>query len=143
MLPLVLIPLTFGNSVVRYRLMDVDMVVRRTAVYVLTTLTISVMIGAVVYVAGLYAFGGEVISPGVVSVRVLVAVAAMAVIVMTAAPLKNFLQEKTDRFFYGERYDLRAGLLDFGRTLSATSAAVKKAVEARDSRTGKSSGIAS
>ncbi|HEV2862082.1 MAG TPA: ATP-binding protein [Pyrinomonadaceae bacterium] len=121
LLPLALIPLTFGNSVVRYRLMDVDMVVRRTAVYVLTTLTISVMIGTVVYVAGLYAFGGEVISPGVVSIRVLVAVAAMAVIVMTAAPLKNFLQEKTDRFFYGERYDLRAGLLDFGRTLSGTT----------------------
>src|SRR5688572_8829035 len=38
-LPLVLIPLTFGNSVVRYRLMDVDIVVRRTAVYALTTLT--------------------------------------------------------------------------------------------------------
>jgi PAS domain S-box-containing protein len=120
-LPLALIPLTFGNSVVRYRLMDVDMVVRRTAVYVLTTLAISLMIGTVVYVAGLYAFGGEVITPGVVSMRVIIAVAAMAVIVMTAAPLKNFLQERTDRFFYGERYDLRAGLLDFGRTLSATT----------------------
>ena len=119
--PLVLIPLTFGNSVVRYRLMDVDMVVRRTAVYVLTTLAISLMLGSVVYVAGLYAFGGEVISPGVVSMRVIIAVAAMAVIVMTAAPLKNFLQERTDRFFYGERYDMRAGLLDFGRTLSATT----------------------
>src|ERR687886_1573718 len=45
----------------------------------------------------------------------------MSVIVMTAAPLKNYLQERTDRFFYGERYDLRAGLLDFGRTLSATT----------------------
>jgi two-component system NtrC family sensor kinase len=121
-LPLVLIPLTFGNSVVRYRLMDVDMVVRRTAVYALTTLTIALMIGSVVYVAGLYAFGGEVITPGVVTMRVIVSVAAMAVIVMTAAPLKNYLQERTDRFFYGERYDLRAGLLDFGRTLSATSA---------------------
>ena len=120
-LPLVLIPLTFGNSVVRYRLMDVDMVVRRTAVYALTTLTIALMIGSVVYVAGLYAFGGEVITPGVVTMRVIVAVAAMSVIVMTAAPLKNFLQERTDRFFYGERYDLRAGLLDFGRTLSATT----------------------
>ncbi|PYS78678.1 MAG: histidine kinase [Acidobacteria bacterium] len=120
-LPLALIPLTFGNSVVRYRLMDVDMVVRRTAVYVLTTLAIALMIGSVVYVAGLYAFGGEVITPGVVSMRVIIAVAAMAVIVMTAAPLKNFLQERTDRFFYGERYDLRAGLLDFGRTLSATT----------------------
>jgi PAS domain S-box-containing protein len=120
-LPLALIPLTFGNSVVRYRLMDVDMVVRRTAVYVLTTLAVSLMIGAVVYIAGLYAFGGEVITPGVVSMRVIIAVAAMAVIVMTAAPLKNFLQERIDRFFYGESYDLRAGLLDFGRTLSATT----------------------
>jgi two-component system, NtrC family, sensor kinase len=120
-LPLVLIPLTFGNSVVRYRLMDVDMVVRRTAVYAFTTLTIALMIGSVVYVAGLYAFGGEVITPGVVTMRVIVSVAAMAVIVMMAAPLKNFLQERTDRFFYGERYDLRAGLLDFGRTLSATT----------------------
>jgi hypothetical protein len=120
-LPLVLIPLTFGNSVVRYRLMDVDMVVRRTAVYALTTLTIALMIGSVVYVAGLYAFGGEVITPGIITMRVIISVAAMAVIVMTAAPLKNFLQERTDRFFYGERYDLRAGLLDFGRTLSATT----------------------
>ncbi|MDT7781264.1 MAG: hypothetical protein QOC99_3776 [Acidobacteriota bacterium] len=119
--PLALIPLTFGNSVVRYRLMDVDMVVRRTAVYVLTTLAIALMIGSVVYVAGLYAFGGEVITPGIITMRVIIAVAAMAVIVMTAAPLKNFLQERTDRFFYGERYDLRAGLLDFGRTLSATT----------------------
>ncbi|MGB8508347.1 MAG: hypothetical protein WCD76_08075, partial [Pyrinomonadaceae bacterium] len=120
-LPLVLIPLTFGNSVVRYRLMDVDMVVRRTAVYVLTTLAIALMIGSVVYVAGLYAFGADVITPGVMSLRVIVSVAAMAIIVMTAAPLKNFLQEKTDRFFYGERYDLRRGLLDFGRTISATT----------------------
>ncbi|MGH9902147.1 MAG: hypothetical protein ACRD68_10110, partial [Pyrinomonadaceae bacterium] len=121
-LPLVLIPLTFGNSVVRYRLMDVDIVVRRTAVYALTTLAIAVMIGVVVYVAGLYAFGSEMIEPGVITMRVIIAVVAMAVIVMTAAPLKNFLQERTDRFFYGERYDLRNGLLDFGRTLSATTA---------------------
>ncbi|MGI9105553.1 MAG: ATP-binding protein [Pyrinomonadaceae bacterium] len=120
-LPLILIPLTFGNSVVRYRLMDVDVVVRRAAVYALTTLTIALMIGLVVYVAGLYAFGGEVVAPGVITLRVIIAVLAMTVIVMTAAPIKNFLQERTDRLFYGERYDLRHGLLDFGRTLSATT----------------------
>ncbi|HZH33096.1 MAG TPA: ATP-binding protein [Pyrinomonadaceae bacterium] len=120
-LPLVLIPLTFGNSVVRYRLMDVDVVVRRAAVYALTTLAIALMIGVVVYIAGLYAFGGEVVAPGVITLRVIIAVLAMTVIVMTAAPIKNFLQEQTDRLFYGERYDLRNGLLDFGRTLSATT----------------------
>ena len=46
----------------------------------------------------------------------------MAAIVMVAAPVKNFVQEHVDRLFYGERYDLRNGLLDFGRTLSATTA---------------------
>ncbi|HEV3467953.1 MAG TPA: ATP-binding protein [Pyrinomonadaceae bacterium] len=120
-LPLVLIPLTFGNSVVRYRLMDVDMVVRRTAVYALTTLTIAVMIGSVVYLTVLSAFGNAVAMPGVGTTAGVIMVAAMAVITMIAAPLKNFLQERVDRFFYGESYDLRRGLLDFGRTLSATT----------------------
>lgn len=121
-LPLVLIPLTFGNSVVRYRLMDVDMVVRRTAAYALTTLAIALMIGLTVYVAGLYALGSEGISPNVISLRVIIGVFSMALIVMMAAPLKHFLQERIDRLFYGARYDLRNGLLDFGRTLSATTA---------------------
>ncbi|MCA1850187.1 MAG: PDZ domain-containing protein, partial [Acidobacteria bacterium] len=126
-LPLILIPLTFGNSVVRYRLMDVDMVVRRTAVYALTTLTIALMIGGVIfgiviYGAGLYPLTGDVLTTGISTLRIIVVVVAMAAIVMSAAPLKNFLQERTDRFFYGESYDLRNGLLDFGRTLSATTA---------------------
>ncbi|HLL77254.1 MAG TPA: ATP-binding protein [Pyrinomonadaceae bacterium] len=121
-LPLVLIPLTFGNSVVRYRLMDVDIVVRRAAVYALTTVLIALMIGTVVYVAGVAAFGGEGGSDKAITLRVLVSVLAMSVIVMMAAPIKNFLQERIDRIFYGESYDLRRGLLDFGRTLSAATA---------------------
>ena len=52
----------------------------------------------------------------------MIAIVAMAGIVLLSEPLKNFLQERADRFFYGERYDLRRGLLDFGRTLSATTA---------------------
>ncbi len=52
----------------------------------------------------------------------MIAVIAMAAIVMLSEPLKNFLQERADRFFYGKRYDLRNGLLDFGRTLSASTA---------------------
>jgi PAS domain S-box-containing protein len=55
------------------------------------------------------------------TLQVLLAVLSMTVIVMTAAPIKHFLQERVDRLFYGERYDLRHSLLDFGRTLSATT----------------------
>src|SRR5205085_12304568 len=54
--------------------------------------------------------------------RVVDAGSATTAIVMIAAPIKKFLQERTDRLFYGERYDMRNSLLDFGRTLSATTA---------------------
>lgn len=121
-LPLILIPLAFGNSVVRYRLMDVELVVRRVFVYVLTTLAITLMVGTVVYFAGLYALGGDDSNSGELTLRVVVAIVAMAAIVMIAAPVKSFLQEQIDRLFYGERYDMRHSLLDFGRTLSATTA---------------------
>ena len=122
-LPLVLIPLSFGYSVVRYRLMDVELVVRRVFVYALTTLAIALMIGSTVYFAGLYAFGGDdSFSSGEITLRVVVTIVAMAAIVMIAGPVKTFLQEQVDRLFYGERYDMRNGLLDFGRTLSATTA---------------------
>jgi PAS domain S-box-containing protein len=122
-LPLILIPLAFGYSVLRYRLMDVELVVRRVFVYALTTLAIALLIGVVVYTGGLYAFGSdESFTSGEITLRVVIAVLAMAAIVMVAAPVKNFLQERVDRLFYGERYDLRNSLLDFGRTLSATTA---------------------
>jgi PAS domain S-box-containing protein len=122
-LPLILIPLSFGYSVVRYRLMDVELVVRRVFVYVLTTLSIALMVGGVVYLGGLYALGGDQgASSGELTLRVVLAIVAMAGIVMIAAPVKNFLQEQIDRLFYGERYDMRHSLLDFGRTLSATTA---------------------
>ena len=122
-LPLAVIPFAFGYSVLRYRLMDVELVVRRVFVYALTTIAIALLIGVVVYMGGLYAFGSDQsFSSGEITLRVVAAVVAMAVIVMVAAPVKNFLQEQVDRIFYGERYDLRNSLLDFGRTLSATTA---------------------
>lgn len=122
-LPLILIPLSFGYSVVRYRLMDVELVVRRVFVYALTTLAIAVAIGTVVYLGGIYALGNdEAVGAGEITLRAAIAIAAMAIIVVIAAPVKNFLQERIDRLFYGERYDMRNGLLDFGRTLSATTA---------------------
>lgn len=120
-LPLALIPLSFGHSVVRYRLMDVDVVVRRALVYAMTTLAIAMMIGAVALGLVFLAVGND-LSTTEITLRAIIAIVAMGAIVMLSEPLKRFLQERADRFFYGERYDLRQGLLDFGKTLSATTA---------------------
>ena len=122
-LPLALIPLSFGHSVVRYRLMDVDIVVRRALVYALTTLAIAMMIGGVALGLVFLAIGKD-LSTAEITLRALIAVIAMAAIVLLSEPLKKYLQERADRYFYGERYDLRRGLLDFGRTLSATTSLV-------------------
>ena len=121
--PLAIIPFAFGYSVMRYRLMDVELVVRRVFVYALTTLAIALLLGVVVYAGGVYAFGSDQgLTSGEITLQLVLAVLAMAAVVMVAAPVKNFLQEQVDRVFYGERYDLRNSLLDFGRTLSATTA---------------------
>ncbi|MGI8670805.1 MAG: hypothetical protein ACR2J3_13310, partial [Aridibacter sp.] len=120
-LPLALIPLSFGHSVVRYRLMDVDVVVRRAFVYALTTAAIAMMVGAVALGLVFLAIGNN-LSNTEIALRGLIAVVAMGAIILLSEPLKNFLQERTDRYFYGEKYDMRRGLLDFGRTLSATTA---------------------
>ncbi len=120
-LPLALIPLSFGHSVVRYRLMDVDVVVRRTLVYAMMTVAIAMMIGAVALGLVFLAVGND-LSTTEITLRAIIAIVAMGAIMLLTEPLKKFLQERADRFFYGERYDLRQGLLDFGKTLSATTA---------------------
>ncbi len=120
LLPLALIPFSFGHSVVRYRLMDVDVVVRRAFVYALTTVAIAAMIGVVALGLVFLAMGDNLSTTEKV-LRSLIAIVAMAAIVLLSEPLKNFLQERTERYFYGEKYDLRRGLLDFGKTLSATT----------------------
>jgi two-component system, NtrC family, sensor kinase len=120
-LPLALIPLSFGHSVIRYRLMDVDVVVRRALVYAMTTVAIAMMIGAVALGLVFFAVGND-LSTTEITLRALIAIIAMGAIVMLSEPLKRYLQERADRFFYGERYDLRRSLLDFGKTLSATTA---------------------
>ncbi len=120
-LPLALIPLSFGHSVVRYRLMDVDVVMRRAVVFAMTTVAIAMMIGAVA-LGLVYLAVGNNLSTAEIMLRGLIAIIAMAGIILLSEPLKGFLQERAERFFYGERYDLRNGLLDFGRTLSSTTA---------------------
>ncbi len=114
--PLVLIPLTLGYSIVRYRLSDVDVVMRRSLAYIIATLSVAGIFGSVV--AAVYQF----ISPQLESQTgtFLIAAVTMSVLAMLFAPVKNWVQERIDRSFYGEKYDYRVTLQDFGRTLSST-----------------------
>lgn len=114
--PLVLIPLTLGYSIVRYRLSDIDIVMRRSFAYIIATLSVAAIFGSVM--AAVYEF----IAPQMDSQTgtFLIAAVTMSVLAMLFAPVKNWVQERIDRVFYGEKYDYRATLQDFGRALAST-----------------------
>lgn len=114
--PLIFIPVTLGYSIVRYRLMDVDIVMRRSAAYIIATISVAVLFGSVM--AASYEFLRPQLPP---SATLLISAVVMSVIAMLFAPVKNWVQERIDRAFYGEKYDYRMTLQDFGRTLSSTT----------------------
>src|SRR5205085_11166998 len=89
--PLILIPLSFGYSIVRYRLMDVDVIVRRSFVHAMATLAV-----AAIYMAVLLAVGDFVkfvlATADLNSWKTLpVVVAGMLGVAMLHAPFKNTL----------------------------------------------------
>ncbi|HKI26545.1 MAG TPA: ATP-binding protein [Candidatus Sulfotelmatobacter sp.] len=112
-LSLGLLPLTFGYAIFRYRLMDVDLIFKRGVVYTLAAAT----------VAGLY----FALIAGVASLvqmqrptsGALGLILAVVVTALLFDPVRKWIQDRVDQFFYRTRYDYRRTLLEFGRELSS------------------------
>ncbi len=120
--PLILIPLSFGYSIIRYRLMDVDVIMRRSFVHVMAIVAVAAIYMAMLLgVSDLVKFIWQTADLSSLKTKVVVVI-GMLVVTMLFAPIKNKLQSLADRWFYGERYTLRTGLQDFGRTLAQTTA---------------------
>ena len=112
-LSLVFLPLTFAWAIVRYRLMDTDLIFKRGVAYTLAT---GLILGGY--------FGVIAIIADVVHQRLPETMREWALVVailVTAAvfdPLKRRIQEWVDRAFDRQRYDYRKALVEFGRGLS-------------------------
>ena len=111
--PLSLVPLAYASAIVRYRLMDVEVIVKRALVYV-------VALSAVVtlYVVLLYGFE-RMFSRGDTGYNWVLAAAVTAVALLLAPALKQAVQEALDRAFYRDRYDYRRALVGFARDLNS------------------------
>ena len=112
-LSLGLLPLTFGYAIFRYRLMDVDLIFKRGMVY---TLSAAAIIGAYFAVVAAVA---EVVHARVPSSGPIGLVLAIVVTALVFDPVRKWIQERIDQFFYRTRYDYRKTLIEFGRELSA------------------------
>src|SRR5712692_8898456 len=110
LLSLVLIPLCFGYAIIRYRLMDVDIIFKRGLAYTAATAGV-----AAVYFA-LVALIAEIFhtpTNGPVGGMIAIVIAAFLF-----QPFREWIQARLDRFFYRDRLDYRRTLIEFGRTLT-------------------------
>jgi PAS domain S-box-containing protein len=112
-LSLVFLPVTFGYAIVRYRLMDVDVIFRRGMAYTLATATIvALYFGVIGLFADYFRSSIPITSRGGW-------VLAVVVTALVFQPMVNWIQVRMDRFFNRERYDYRRTLLEFARDLSS------------------------
>jgi two-component system, NtrC family, sensor kinase len=112
-LSLGLLPLTFGYAIFRYRLMDVDLIFKRGMAYTLAAAAVVGMYFAVV--AGV----AELVHLRVPSSGPAGLIVAVVVTALLFDPLRKWIQERLDKFFYRTRYDYRRTLIEFGRELSS------------------------
>jgi len=109
-LSLVLIPLCFGYAIIRYRLMDVDIIFKRGLAYTAATAAVAAVYFALVALIA-EIFHAQASGP----------VAGMIAIVIAAflfQPFREGIQVRLDRFFYRDRLNYRRTLIEFGRTLT-------------------------
>ncbi|WP_348264624.1 ATP-binding protein [Telmatobacter sp. DSM 110680] len=113
-LSLVFLPLTFCWAIIRYRLMDTDLIFKRGVAYTLATATLlGAYFGVIALVAQLINNGlPEAISRWGFAVAILVTAALFD-------PLKRRIQSWVDKAFDRQKYDYRKALIEFGRGLSS------------------------
>jgi PAS domain S-box-containing protein len=111
---IVFLPLTFSWAIVRYRLMDTDLIFKRGVAYTLATgLILGGYFGAIAGAAGIAHYRLPE------SVRDLGEGIAIVLVAAFFEPFKRRVQSWVDRVFDRQRYDYRKALIKFGRGLSS------------------------
>jgi two-component system, NtrC family, sensor kinase len=110
---LVFLPLTFSWAIVRYRLMDTDLIFKRGVTYTLATASLFGLYFAAVAIAG------ELVRKRLPNAGTWGVIAAIIVTALLFDPLKRRIQDRVDRVFDRKRYDYRQTLIEFGRGLNS------------------------
>jgi two-component system NtrC family sensor kinase len=108
-----LIPLAFASAIVRYRLMDVEVIIKRGLVYAAALAAIAAIYAILLRTAGaIFLRDAEQRNP-------VIALLATFVVVLLSRPVKNAIQTGLDRVYYRDRYDYRRALVGFARDLNS------------------------
>ncbi len=108
-----LVPLAFASAIIRYRLMDVEVIIKRALVSAAALAAIAAIYAILLSVAGRFFLQGED------QRNPIIALLATIVVVLLSSPVKNAIQNALDRVYYRDRYDYRRALVGFARDLNS------------------------
>jgi len=111
-IPLALIPLSLAYAVVKHRLMDVELIFRRSLIYVLAT---AALVGISLLGVGLL----ETLAAGEEPHGTIIAILTTLVALLLFSPVKTRIQDTIDRLVFRERFDSRRALLRLSQDLNA------------------------
>ena len=106
------IPLAFASAIVRYRLMDVEVIIKRALVVSFVGLVLVAIYQGTLAMVGL-------LRPHSQNDNNFWALFATLVVMLVAPRLWNVIQGGLDRLYYRDRYDYRRALVTFARELNS------------------------
>jgi PAS domain S-box-containing protein len=122
-IPLALIPLSLAYAVVKHRLMDVELIFRRTLVYILA---VAAILGIVLLAVGLV---NVLLAGDEEPHTTIIALLSTAVVILLFTPVKSRIQEGIDRLFYRERYSSRKALVRLSQDLNTHLANLERMID--------------
>jgi len=110
-----IVPLAFASAIVRWRLMDVEVIVKRTLAYAAGLAAVAAIYGILLQIATDVFLEGDANDEH----SNVIALLATMVVVLLANPLRVAIQNALDRLYYRDRYDYRRALVAFARDLNS------------------------
>jgi len=111
--PLILVPVTFAYAIVRYQLMDIRVILRKSLMY-----TVSTALVTAVYALGIASFNLLFRGTQLAESPYFPVVFALA-IVLLFEPLRSRIQGPVDRFFFAERMRLQRAVVEMGEAFTS------------------------
>ncbi len=111
--PLILVPLTFAYAIVRFQLLEIRVILRKSLLYTLTTIVVTAL-----YAVGIALFNAATRGTSLAASPFFPIVFAL-VIVLLFEPLRKGLQTVVNRRFFAERQRLEKALEEMGDALTA------------------------
>ncbi len=110
--PLILVPLTFAYAIIRFQLLNIRVILRKSVFYTVTTALVTAVYALAI------AFANHLFRGTAVADSAYFPVFFALAIVLLFEPIRQRLQGPVDQFFFAERHRLQGAMVEMGEAMT-------------------------